>query len=79
MTTKAKGSYIKLYIADQGPGFIMSTEELNAYSNFTVDHLPGNGLGLRIAKMHEAQLMVGNRVEGGAEIILNLKTFSERA
>ncbi len=42
-----------------------------------------NGLGLRIvqliAKMHEADLTLRNKPDGGAEVILTLKAFSKEA
>ena len=68
-------------VSDQGSGFPMSPEQLSAYSDLSVDHDTVNGLGLRIvqliARMHEAQLTLGNKLEGGAEVTLTLKAYAD--
>jgi K+-sensing histidine kinase KdpD len=42
-----------------------------------------NGLGLRIVqlitKLHEAKLTLRNKSEGGAEVLLKLKAFTDLA
>ena len=77
ISTQAVGDRIELCVSDQGPGFPMSPEQLSAYSDLSVDHDTVNGLGLRIvqliANMHEAQLTLRNKLEGGAEVTLTLK------
>lgn len=70
---------IQLIVSDHGPGFPLSTEELRSYSDLDLEHKLLNGLGLRIvqliAKLHEAELILRNKPEGGAEAILKLGTF----
>lgn len=72
---------IKLIISDQGPGFPLSADELHSYSDLDLEQKALNGLGLRIvqlvAKLHEAELILRNKPEGGAETILILSTFIE--
>ena len=73
---------IDVCIADNGPGFNLSNEQLQAFSGFTSEQGIGVGLGLliiqRIAKMHDAKLTLRNNPKGGAEIILSLKTYSHQ-
>ena len=80
ISTQAIGDNIVLSVADQGPGFPLSAEELLNYSDLDRDNKAVNGLGLRIvqliAKLHEAELTLRNRSEGGAEVLLTLKTFT---
>ena len=67
-------------LSDQGPGFPLSVEELLNYSDLDRDNKAVNGLGLRIvqliAKLHEAELILRNKSEGGTEVLLTLKTFT---
>jgi two-component system, OmpR family, osmolarity sensor histidine kinase EnvZ len=78
--TQTLGDCIELCVSDQGLGFPMSANELIAYSDSSTDQNNVNGLGLRIiqliATMHEAELTLQNIPEGGAEVILKLKTFN---
>ncbi len=70
---------IQLIVSDEGPGFPLSTEELSSYSDLNLEHNELNGLGLRIvqliAKLHEAELILRNKPEGGAEVVLILSTY----
>jgi two-component system osmolarity sensor histidine kinase EnvZ len=80
ISTQAIGDKIVLSVADQGPGFPLSVEELLNYSDLDRDNKAANGLGLRIvqliAKLHEAELTLRNKSEGGAEVLLTLKAFT---
>ena len=57
----------------------MSPEQLSTYSDLGVDRDTVNGLGLRIvqliARMHDAQLTLRNKTEGGEEVTLTLKAY----
>ncbi len=79
LSTRTKDNNIELCVTDEGPGFPMTSEELKAYSDLDVELGQGNGLGLRIvqqiAKLHEGELTLRNRPEGGAEVILSLKAY----
>ena len=72
---------IELIVSDQGLGFPFSADELRSYSDLDLEHKTVTGLGLRImqlvAKLHEAQLTLRNKPDGGAETILTLSTFIE--
>ncbi len=80
ISTQTVGDRIELCVSDQGSGFSMSPEQLSAYSDLSVNHDTVNGLGLRIvqliARMHEAQLTLRNKLEGGAEVTLTLKVYN---
>ena len=79
ISSQTRGNCVELCVSDQGSGFSMSPKELIAYSDFNVDHNTVNGLGLRIvqliANMHDADLTLRNKLEGGAEVKLNLKAY----
>lgn len=79
VSTLAIDSKIELIVSDQGPGFSLSAEELLSYSYLDRENKLVNGLGLRIvqliANMHEAELTLLNKAEGGAEVILKLKEY----
>lgn len=83
ISTQAIGDKIVLSVSDQGPGFPLSVEELLNYSDLDRDNKTFNGLGLRIvqliAKLHEAELTLRNKSEGGAEVLLKLKAFTDLA
>ncbi len=72
-----------LSVSDQGPGFPLSVAELLNYSDLDRDSKAVNGLGLRIvqliAKLHEAELTLRNKSEGGAEVLLKLKAYTDLA
>jgi K+-sensing histidine kinase KdpD len=59
----------------------MSAIELMASSDSSTFHNTVNGLGLRImqliATMHEAELILQNKPEGGAKVLLKLKAFTK--
>ena len=78
--TVKNANMIDLYITDQGLGFGLSNEQLQAFSDLTREQGVGSGLGLRIiqriAKMHDAKLTLRDHPKGGAEIILSLKVYS---
>jgi two-component system osmolarity sensor histidine kinase EnvZ len=80
ISTQAIGDKLVLSVADQGPGFPLSVEQLLNYSDLDRDNKAVNGLGLRIvqliAKLHEAELILRNKSEGGTEVLLTLKTFT---
>jgi two-component system osmolarity sensor histidine kinase EnvZ len=79
ISSQTRGNCVELCVSDQGSGFSMSPKELIAYSDFNIGHSAVNGLGLRIvqliANMHEADLTLGNKLEGGAEVKLTLKAY----
>lgn len=81
ISTHVVGNKIELSVSDQGPGFPLSAEELRSYSDLAMENKSVNGLGLRIvqliAKMHEAELTLRNKAEGGAEVSLKLKAFAK--
>ena len=81
ISTYVIGDKIELSVSDQGPGFPLSAEALHSYSDLAIENKSVNGLGLRIvqliAKMHEAELTLLNKSEGGAEVLLKLKTFAK--
>ena len=74
---KNTNNYLELSVTDEGSGFKQSKEKLNAYSDLNEAESYGEGLGLsilqRIAKMHEGKLILCNKPEGGASVILSLK------
>jgi two-component system osmolarity sensor histidine kinase EnvZ len=80
ISTQAIGDEVVLSVSDQGPGFPLSVSELMNYSDLDRDNKAFNGLGLRIvqliAKLHEAELILRNKSEGGTEVLLTLKTFA---
>ena len=81
ISTHVIDNKIALSVSDQGSGFLLSAEELRSYSDLAIENKAVNGLGLRIvqliAKMHEAELIVCNKSEGGAEVLLKLKAFAK--
>jgi K+-sensing histidine kinase KdpD len=83
ISTRTVDDFVELIVADQGPGIPLLTEELTTFFEFNNEQEYGNGLGLRIvqliANVHEAELMARNKPEGGAEVILKLKTCVEVA
>ncbi len=78
--TVKNANRIDLYITDQGLGFGLSNDQLQAFSDVTREQGVGSGLGLRIiqriAKMHDAKLTLRDHPKGGAEIILSLKVHT---
>ena len=80
IVTKVIGDKIELSVSDQGPVFSLSTEELVSYSDLDRDLKSVNGLGLRIVQLivnlHEGELIIRNKLAGGAEVLLTLKTFA---
>ena len=79
ISTQVIDNKVALCVSDHGPGFPLSTEELLSYSDLDNDNKTVNGLGLRIvqliAKLHEAELTLRNKAEGGAEVLLMLKVY----
>ena len=81
ISTHVIDNKIELSVSDQGPGFPLSAEELHRYSDLAMENKSVNGLGLRIvqliATLHEAELILRNKAEGGAEVLLKLKAFTQ--
>ena len=81
ISTQTIDNHVELCVSDQGRGFPMSAIELMASSDSSTFHNTVNGLGLRImqliATMHEAELILQNKPEGGAKVLLKLKAFTK--
>jgi two-component system osmolarity sensor histidine kinase EnvZ len=77
---KYANNYLELCVTDEGSGFKQSKEKLNAYSDLNEEQVYGDGLGLtilqRIAKIHEGKLILCNKPEGGAKVVLYLKAYA---
>ena len=76
----AQKKRVMLRIADEGPGFSAEHLERVFEPFFTTKGAHGIGLGLALAygamQAIAGSISVGNRVEGGAEILLELPIYS---
>jgi len=79
LSTRSYGNKMDLCVSDQGPGLPIKMHKQHSFSDLTEQPCHGNGLGLiivqRIAQLHEAELILGNNAQGGAEIILSIPAY----
>ena len=82
LSARSKGNKMDLCVSDQGPGLPIKMHKRHSFSDLTEQPCHGNGLGLiivqRIAQLHEAELILGNNAQGGAEIILSIPACLDR-
>lgn len=79
LSTRSNGNKIDLCVSDQGSGLPMKMHKRLSFPDLTEQQLHGNGLGLvivqHIARLHEAELTLGNNAQGDAVIILSMPAY----